>query len=445
MSDARDIAYTMTRRVNGGGGYLGLLLRYGLEGRDMDPRDRSLVTELAYGVQRHRNKLDFIIAAFSRRPLGELDPEVLDVLRLGVYQLAQMRVPGHAAVNETVALAKRHLGSRPASYVNAVLRSASAGLEGLEWPSRDDLPLFLETIYSHPRWLVDYLLRSLGPEAAEEVCIADNTIQTLTLRVNTARLDGPALIGEIEARGGSAVPSANVDEALVGVSLPRAGLLELLEKGCCVVQDESSMLVSRIVDPGEKDTVIDACAAPGGKTTHLAQLGGDGCRVIAVDRNRSRLDALSKACERLGLENVDIVAGDSTRLAEYVEAGADAVLVDAPCSGLGTLRRNPELKWRRLPQDLAQLSEVQLALLHGAADVTRRGGKLVYSVCTYAREETVDVVGAFLASRPDYRLEDPAPHMPQALSDAVAEEGYVQLMPHLHDMEGMFIAALRRE
>lgn len=440
MPDARDIAYDMTRRVNSGGGYLSLLLRYGLDRQGLDPRDRSLVTELSYGVQRHRMKLDFIISSFSRRPLDELDPEVLDVLRLGVYQLSQMRVPKHAAVNETVELAKRRLGLSPASFVNAVMRSASIGMEEVKWPTRDDLPLFLETIYSHPRWLVEYLLRILGPEGAEELCVADNTIQSLTLRANTTRLDAPSLLGEIEAGGGTASLSGYLDEALIRVGLPHGSLLDLLEKGRCVVQDESSMLVSHVVDPAVGDTVIDACAAPGGKATHIAQLGGDGCRVIAIDRNQRRLDALRRSCKRLGLNNIETIVGDSTRLKEHIEDKADTVLIDAPCSGLGTLRRNPELKWRRLPGDLAALKALQLDLLQGCAGNVRRGGNLVYSVCAYTREETIDVVDAFLADYQEYHLQDLAPHLPDTLNSAVAEEGYIQLMPHLHGTEGMFIA-----
>jgi 16S rRNA (cytosine967-C5)-methyltransferase len=182
MGDAREIAYDITRRVNSAGGYLGLLLRYGMAAHDLDGRDRSLVSELAYGVQRHRAKLDFIVASFSNRPLADIDPEVLDILRLGVYQLAEMRVPQHAAVNETVKLVRKRLGRSEASFVNALMRSASRGLEGVAWPERENLPLFLETVYSHPRWLVEYLLRLLGPQGAEALCAVDNTIQGMTLR-----------------------------------------------------------------------------------------------------------------------------------------------------------------------------------------------------------------------------------------------------------------------
>ncbi len=427
MADAREIAYDITRRVNSEGAYLGLMLRYGMDGIDLDARDRALVTELAYGVQRHRGKMDFIIAAFSRRPPAELDPGVLDLLRLCTYQLTQMRIPQHAAVNESVSLAKRLMGRGAASYVNAVMRGACRGLGGLSWPSRENLSLFLETVYSHPHWLVDYLLRLLGSEASEALCAANNAVPALTLRANTPRCVAGDVLEEIVAHGGRAELSPCLEEALIGVSLSYDLLLALLETGRCVVQDESSMLVAYAMDPAPGDILIDACAAPGGKATHLAALGGASCRVIAVDRNPSRLDAMRKRVRALGLPNIDMRPGDSRFLAECVEEAADAVLVDAPCSGLGTLQRNPELKWRRLPGDLDGLSGLQLELLRGGATKVRPGGAMVYSVCTFTVEETTDVVQRFLRACPGFDL-----------------TGQIQLWPHIHGVEGMFIARFER-
>ncbi|MEW6553064.1 MAG: 16S rRNA (cytosine(967)-C(5))-methyltransferase RsmB [Actinomycetota bacterium] len=427
MPSAREIAYGITRRVNGEGAYLSLLLRYGMDPASVDARERALVTELAYGVQRHRGRMDFIIAAFSRRDLEDLDPAVLDMLRLGIYQLTETRVPQHAAVNETVSLTRRLLGRGAASYVNAVMRNACRGMEGLPWPSRDDLPAFLETRYSHPRWLVEYMLRLLGPQQAEALCDADNAIPPLSLRVNTPRGSADELLEEIVDRGGSAGLSACLGEALSDVKIPYGELLALLEAGRCVVQDESSMLVAYALDPHPGQLLIDACAAPGGKATHLAVLGGERCRVIAVDASESRLAALRNSVARLGLSNMDVRLGDSRRLAETVAEEADGVLVDAPCSGLGTLRRNPELKWRRGPGDLEELARLQSDLLRGAAARVRRGGSLVYSACTFTTQETTDVSGRFLGECGEFRL-----------------AGQLQLWPHLHHVDGMFIARFDR-
>lgn len=442
--DARDMAYQLTRRVHAGGGYLGLLIRYSLDNGKLDARDRALVAELAYGVQRHRNKVDHVIAAFSNRPLKELNPEVLDILRLGIFQLLEMHVPPHAAVNESVELAKRHLG-KGAGYVNAVMRCAAEGLEQVCWPGPDDLPAHLEVVHSHPRWLAEYLIKRFGAEEALQLCQANNLVPTLTLRVNPLRASREQLLEEIASRGWRGKPSGLLPESLVEVAIPYPTLMEWLEKGFCVVQDESSMVVSRVVDPREGEVVVDACAAPGGKATHLALLGGERCRVIAVDRNPKRLKAMRNVVDRLGLKNVEILAGDSAHLSEVVKSPADAVLLDAPCSGLGTLRRNPDLKWKRFPGDIANLAAVQSRLIRGCADAVRPGGVLVYSVCTFTLEETVGVVEGFLRERKDFAPESPESLLPERLAADLSPRGYLQILPHRHDMEGMFIARLRRK
>jgi len=440
----RGVAYELTRRVHSKGSYLGLLIRNSVAKAGLSSRDRSMVAELSYGVQRFRNRIDYLIALFSSRPVNEIDPELLDLLRLGMYQLSEMGTPAHAAVNETVELAKAYLG-KGEGFVNAVLRNAAMGLREVEWPPRSDLPRYLEIVESHPRWLVEYMIDMFGEEEAEALCRADNRIPTITLRVNTARTDAPAMLEKVLSREGTGRLSERFPEALVEVGVPYEALLEWLEQGLCVVQDESSMAVSRVVDPQPGETVVDACAAPGGKSSHLALLGGEDCRVIAVDRNQRRLKAMKKSIDRQGLKNVEMVKGDAARLSGVVGEQADRVLLDAPCSGLGTLRRNPELKWRRFPGDIANLATVQLKLLMGCADVVRPGGVLVYSLCTFTREETVQVVEAFLERRQEYRLEDLSSLLPKTLRDEVAREGYLQLLPHRHDMEGMFIARFRRE
>lgn len=443
-ADARDIAYRLTRRVHAEGGYLGLLIRYSLDNGKLSARDRALVAELAYGVQRHRNRIDHVIAAFSNRPLKELNPEVLDILRLGVFQLLEMRVPPHAAVNESVKLAKRHLG-KSAGYVNAVMRGVAEGLADISWPGPEDLPSHLEVVYSHPRWLVEYLIKRFGEKEALELCRANNQIPTLTLRINPLRTSREELLEMIASEGWQGRPSELLPESIVDVSIPYPVLLDWLERGLCVVQDESSMLVSRVVDPHEGQVVVDACAAPGGKSTHLALLGGEGCRVIAVDRNAKRLKAMREAVERLGLENIAIQTGDATHLQRVVDVTADAVLLDAPCSGLGTLRRNPELKWKRFPGDIANLAGVQSRLIRGCAEVVRPGGVLVYSVCTFTLEETVGVVEGFLRERKDFQPDSPASLIPEALAADLSPRGYLQVLPHRQGMEGMFIARLRRK
>ena len=444
MTDARDIAFEMTRRVNSGGGYLNLLLRYRLDESHLDSRDRALVTELSYGIQRQRNRLDYIIDSFSHRPLRRLQPEVLDMLRMGTYQISMMRIPQHAAVNETVDAAKRLLNKGAASFVNAVLRRTAESLDELTWPSREDFLDYLEIVHSHPRWLAEYLVDNFGKEDAEALCIADNALPKLTLRVNTNIISRDDLISEIVSLEGEARPSPYLQESIIEASLPHKNLVGLLEKGSCVVQDESSMLVSHAVDPPPGSTIVDACAAPGGKSTHLALLGGDNCKIIAVDKNPKRLKALTNLVSRQRLSNIEVKEGDAARLGELLDEKVDAVLVDAPCSGLGTLQRNPELKWRRGRDELSILADDQLVLLDGCADSLSPEGILVYSVCTFTWEETTSVLDRFLSKHDDFRLAGLSSHLPEPFSTEAGRSGHIQLMPHIHSMEGMFIARLQK-
>lgn len=441
---ARELAYDITRRVNEEGAYLGLLLRYSLGRSRLDPRDRSMVVELCYGVQRHRNLLDYYISLLSDRPLDEIDASTLDVLRLGVYQLLRMGIPAHAAVNESVSLARSRLGPGPASFVNAVMRRASVELEDLPLPSRDRIAEYLEVVHSHPRWMVDMLIERMGPEEAEALCISDNRIPTLTLRVNTSRLDAQGLLARLQEAGGAGKLSPYLPEALLEVAIPFNALEGLLREGLCVVQDEGSILVGYAVSPREGDLVVDACAAPGGKSTHLALLGGPTSRILAVDSNPRRLEAMKKSVRRLGLENIEMMRGDSRLLSATLRVEADLVLVDAPCSGLGTLRRNPELRWRRKPEDIPDLASLQLTLLEEASKLVKRGGALVYSVCTYTREETLGVVEGFLSRHKDYRPVGLRAYLSGPYASSVTPPGYAQLMPHRHGCEGMFIARLSR-
>jgi 16S rRNA (cytosine967-C5)-methyltransferase len=445
MSDAREEAYLITRRVHEKGAYLGLLLRHRLEHSDLTAVDKALVTELAYGIQRYRNRLDYALAKFSRLPPKRLSPDLLDFLRLGIYQLLETRIPPHAAVGETVRAAEKHLDEGKRGYLNAVLRRASRESEEIHWPRREgSLRAYLEVTLSHPLWLVDYLLARYPPREAEEICAASNRLPPLTVRINPRKTTREDLARLAREAGGEARPSQLLEEGLTFVRLPWDALRGFLEKGLCVVQDEASILVSRLLAPRPGRLVIDACAAPGTKTTHLAVLGGKGCRVVAVDASPARMEALRKLVERWSLENVVLRTGDARRLADLVEIPADAVLVDAPCSDLGTLRRRPELKWRRKPENLKSVSRLQRELLEGAAGALRPGGTLVYSVCTFTEEETVQVVESFLRDHPEFVTDNLEPMLPAALAGE-GRGGMLQLMPHRHGTDGMFMARLRRE
>ncbi len=440
----RELAYQIIHRVDYQGAFLNLLIRSSLDKAKMPERDKALVTELCYGVARMRNRLDFVIAHFSSRPLDQIDPSLLDLLRLGVFQLLETRVSPHAAVNETVNLAQKYTNPGATKMANAVLRACANSPESIPWPGRDDIVLYLSVVLSYPEWLAAYLIRNFGEEEAERICAAGNDRAPLCMRVNTLKGSREAMEARLSEQRIAFQRSRFSPDGLSNLDAPVGKLKRILREGLALFQDESSMLVPYMLDPQPGQNIIDACAAPGGKATHLAQLTGDQARILAVDLSRSRLKAMGGSLKRLGVKSVKVKQGDATRLASVATREADAVLVDAPCSGLGTLRRRPELKWRRAEGDLAELAALQSKLLEGAAPVVASGGLLVYSACTMTREETVEVVDTFLAAHPEFTLERAAEHCPLGCPADAEVGNYLQLLTHLHNTDGMFIARMRK-
>ncbi len=440
----RDLAYQIIHRVDYQGAFLNLLIRSTLDKTKMEERDRALVTELCYGVLRLRNRLDFVIAHFSSRPLDQIDPALLDVLRLGMFQLLETRVLAHAAVNETVNLAQKYTNPGAAKMANAVLRACANSPESIPWPGREDMVQYLSIVLSYPEWMADYLIRNFGEETAERICAAGNDRAPLCMRVNTLKNSREELEGWLSQQRIAFRRSTYSPDGLANIDAPVGKLKRLLRDGRAVFQDESSMLVPYMLDPQPGQFLIDACAAPGGKASHLAQLTGDRASVLAVDLSRARLKAMGGSLKRLGVKSVKSRQGDATKLASVAGKEADAILVDAPCSGLGTLRRRPELKWRREEADLAELATLQSKLLEGAAPVLKAGGLLVYSACTMTREETVQVVDGFLERHPEFTREPAPDHCPLGCPDDARAGEDLQLMTYLHNTDGMFMARLRK-
>jgi 16S rRNA (cytosine967-C5)-methyltransferase len=390
--------------------------------------DRALATRIVYGVLAWRLRLDHTIAALARRRIEDLDRPLRNILRIGLYQLCFLdRVPPYAAVNsavEMVPAALRHA----AGFVNAVLRQA--GRQGLVEPSSQDEDERTAIELSHPPWLVKLWSEELGRNEAIALMRADNEALRTTLRALGDRDEALRRVREhgIEAELGRFAPQAI--RASAAITLP----------GVVVPQGEASQLVALLVAAQAGERILDACAAPGGKTAYLAHAVGTAGSVTAVDASRGagrRIEALLEACNvraRIIEDRVENVA-----LAEPY----DAVLVDAPCSGLGTLREHPEIRWRRTPADLAGFAEKQTRILRSAASHVRRGGRLVYATCTIARAENDDVVDKFLAQCPDFAAGDPVDAHP-ALRLLLDERCRMRTFPHHHDMAGFFAARLIR-
>ncbi|MFO7173163.1 MAG: 16S rRNA (cytosine(967)-C(5))-methyltransferase RsmB [Bacillota bacterium] len=448
---AREVALRALVRIEVDGAYANLALDQALSRWALpDPRDRALATELVYGVTRRRGTLDWALGQVASRPLADLTPWIRNILRQGAYQLLYLdRIPASAVIHEAVELAKRYGHPGVAGFVNAVLRGLQRRLPELPFPDPERDPAgYLEVAESAPRWLVERWLGEYGPEEARALLAAMNQPPPLTARVNRLRTDREALIQRLAAEGVTAQPTRYSPDGVVLTGVASAASLEALpshREGLFTVQDESSMLVAPVVDPRPGETVLDIAAAPGGKSTHLAERMGDQGRVVAVDLHPHKIALIEAAAKRLGLRSVEPVCADGRTVGRLFAGRADRVLCDLPCSGLGTLARRPDARWRKRPEDIPTLAALQLELLRAAAQALRPGGVLVYSTCTITREENLAVVEAFLAEHPDFRPDDLTPFLPEALrGEPGVQEGWIQLLPHRHGTDGFFIARLVR-
>jgi 16S rRNA (cytosine967-C5)-methyltransferase len=420
-----------------------------------DQRDRALVTELATGTLRWRNALDYQLAQRSARPLAKLDPPVLEALRLAAYQLLHLaRIPVSAAVNDSVEIVKRSGVASAATFVNGVLRRLARDRDQLTWPTRPDaiesaddrlaLARHLAVVGSHPQWLVERWLARHGVETTMRWLDFNNQPAPLTLAVNRLRGDRSALAAQLVAEGLEATLTATAPH---GLHVADAQVLSstAVRGGDAVVQDEASQIVAEIVRASSGSRVFDACAAPGGKTLALAAQTGALGMVTAADARPRRVRLLAATMARTGAKNVRVVQTPATGGLPFLDESFDRILVDAPCSGLGTVRRDPDIRWRRQPGDFAALAATQLDLLTRVSPLVAHGGRLVYSTCSSEPEENEDVVRAFLARHPDFSLV-PLPEidgLPPQLIPLATSEGFLQTTP-LHGLEAFFGAVLQR-
>ena len=452
VSPSRAAALAVLERVRRHGQFVNDALDGELRRRSLSSLDRGLATELSYGVLRRRGTIDYYLDQVSARPVGEIDPPLLDVLRLGAYQILFLtKIPEHAAVSEAVSAA-HGLGRGPASFTNAVLRGLLRRRADLPLPSRETDPVrYLAVAESHPDWLVRRWVNRYGVDEAEAMCRANNEPAPLSVRVNTLKTSPDELAAHLQAAGLRVRPGILAPEALVvaaGERAPGTGGVESwpgFREGHFYVQDESSMMVARALSPSPGMKVIDACAAPGGKTTHLAQLMGDRGELVANDVSESKIALIKENLSRLRVTTVETAIGDAAALAGCHPGWADAVLVDAPCTALGVAGRRPDVRWRVRPEDPTELSREQARIVDAVSACVRPGGTMVYSVCSLEPEEGLQVMQAFLGAHPDFQLEDLRPFVGKRLgAEAGADEGLLHIMPQRHGSDGFFLARLRR-
>ena len=439
----RRIAVEILNRIDAEGAYAEPLLDAALSGAKIaNPHDRGLLTELVYGTLRMQGRLDWVIGQLYRGDAVALETAVRNILRTGLYQLLLSdRIPPFAAVNEAVAIA-RDVSPAASGLVNAILRNAIREKDAIIWPDMAKSPeKAIAALHSHPPWLVRRLLAQFDMEETVAICRANNSIPPFALRVNTLKASREHALAALIEAGIAAEPTLYSSDGIILTS-PAPGLREtaLYKGGVIRIQDEASGLIGRIVAPEPGERVLDLCAGSGGKTLHLAALMENRGSITALDLHSERLRMLREEAGRLGASIVETRTGDAATPVESFLKMFDRVLMDAPCSGLGTLRRNPEIRWRLVPADPNKCMQTQKLLLRSAADCVRPGGRLVYSVCTVTPEENEIVIGDFLRNHPDFRLIPPA-NLPPALIDT---QGYFRTSPHLQGMDGFFAALLVR-
>ena len=442
-SQGRALSYDILKRSAQGIPSLSHLLE-NIDQQEIENRELSLAYELIMGVTRWLKKIDYILSLFSKKSVSSLDIPVKTALRLGVYQMFFLeRIPHRAAIDESVELVKKDKGLSGASFVNGVLRRISREASKIRFPERgSDSVRRLTIMTSHPEWMVSRWLERFGESEAEEILNANNSRPATSLWVNRKRYSMQSLIEGLREEGVEVIPSRYIDDALT-VKTGSVHRTDIFRKGGCYIQDEASQMIPLIFGSELYGKAADLCAAPGGKSLKLAQLlSGDGF-IVGIDLSFSRLLVFKENIARLNVENIFLIGSDSEK-GTPLKCPFDLVLVDAPCSGTGVIRRNPDIKWRLRQEDIISHSARQVRILEEAKKIVKRGGLLLYSVCSIEKEETEAVVASFLSADRRFRLEDPGERLPERARQFVCKGPYFRTFPHRDGLDGFFAALLKR-
>lgn len=442
--DARSVALALLRQWETSDAPIDDLL--GKVG-DIDARERRLLQELVYGVVRQRRRLNYVLDHFCSRGLDSVPLAIRCLLRLGAYQiLFSDRIPAYAAVDSAVRLAREWRFGGMAGLVNAVLRRVADPDREVPFPDPESERIrYLGVVHSFPDWLVERVVGLFGETNAEAMLRRANEVPPLHVRVNRLKTETEPLIRLLEQERAQATKDDQIPFCLLVETEGPLTALKTFADGYFQVQDRSAQLVAPVVDPQPGEVVVDACSAPGGKATHLAELMGDQGTVMAVDRDPHRLERVRQSAQRLGLSCISAHLGDATGDLAFLPEKVDRILVDAPCSGLGTLGRRPDLRWRLEPDTASRLAKDQVKILTNMARRLKPGGVLVYSTCTLTPEENQGFVKAFLERNSSFDLESAAAYLPSAIQQVVDSDGYIETLPFRDDMDGTFVARLVRK
>ena len=459
MTNARKVALACLITLSHSRASIASVVDSAFERHAVDGRERRLINGLVYGVIRWQKQLDWVLDQFIH-PGFQLDPRHRNILRLGAFQLLHLDgIPAHAAIFETVQLATSdrrsgNRGRKTAGFINAVLRSVQREGATLTYPQLETHPTeHIAFSLSYPTWLVQRWFETRGVSWTLAFCRASNQIAPLALRVNTHLTNREDVCRSLAEHGIVATASEIAPEGITFgnramTAFDAAGektLKDILNREDIYVQDESAMLVPYLLSPADAKFIVDLCASPGGKTTHLAHLMGNRVgKIVAVDVSAEKIALLKKNCRRVGVRNVETQVMDATKADLGFMRRADAVLIDAPCSGFGTLRRHPDIRWNKTLKQVRALSEIQYRLLRNAAQYIKPGGILVYSTCSVEPMENEEVIQRFLRDCPMWTVENAQQFLPEVPPSIITQQGFMQTFPHEHGVDGAFAARLRR-
>lgn len=431
---ARGAAIRVLSRIDQSDSYLDKVLDKELNAAEFNAMDKALLNEIVHGVTRWQAKLDWILTGFYHGEFAKCLTPVKNAMRIALYQILFLdKIPPFAAVNESVEIIKRIKGERSANVVNAVLRNILHNSTTIRYPQReDDLARYFSIIYSHPQWMVKRWLAQFGEEQTEALLQANNNRPHLSIRINSLQTSIANFISMLEEHNVPYTPSPYEEHSLSLKNFPNIHHSESFRKGWFSVQDTSATLAAKLTAPTPGMLVYDLCAAPGGKTSFIAELLQDQGSVVALDRYEAKLRYINDTAERLHLHCITPLAADARTF--QPQHLADIVLVDAPCSGTGTLSKKPDIKWKRTSDDIIGMTHLQRELLTHAASLVKVGGAIVYSTCSIEPEENTIMATWFADTHPNFSLDAAEQHLPEA----VCKDGFLQMFPHIHHTDGAF-------
>ncbi len=444
MTNSREIAMEILMDIHQNNAYSNKSIERHLNS-SISFQDENLIRELVYGVIENKIYIDYILAKASSVKMKKIHKNIIEILRTGIYQIGFMdRIPESAAVNEAVKLAKKYGHKGTIGFVNGVLRSIVREKEKFMKIDKNNMTKYISIKYSHPEYMVKRWIDEFGIEFTEDLCKSNNEKPLLNIRVNTLKISKDELMKKLLHLGYEIEEGKYAADCLIVSNPIRITQIEEFKEGLFTIQDESSMLVGQIMNPPKGSLVLDICAAPGGKSSHLAQLMNNKGKIISRDIYDHKIELMEENVKRLGVKNVEIELYDALELDKKLIDKVDYCLIDAPCSGLGLIRRKPEIKFNRSEDDILSLIQLQKNIINIAKQYVKKGGFLVYSTCTIENKENISLIKDFLLENSNYELVSLEENFSNSANLDTLNKGYIQLYPNIHNTDGFFIAKMIR-